>query len=61
MKEKLTLTINKETKKRASCESTADIIKFMDKDPDSKKPEHQELKKIFLPYFKERARFYGMG
>ncbi len=30
-------------------------------DPGLEKPRHAELKKIFLPYFKERARFYGMG
>lgn len=34
---------------------------LMDTDPDLKKEEHQELNKVFLPYFKERARFYGMG
>ena len=34
---------------------------LMKEDPDLKRPEHQELKKVFLPYFKERARFYGMG
>ncbi len=30
-------------------------------DPDLKKPEHRELRKVFEPYFKERAAFYGMG
>jgi ATP-dependent DNA helicase RecG len=30
-------------------------------DPDLEKPEHRELKKVFEPYFKERAAFYGMG
>lgn len=25
------------------------------------KPEHQELKKVFIPYYKERSKFYGMG
>lgn len=34
---------------------------LMKEDPDMEKPEHEELKKVFLPYFKERARFYGMG
>lgn len=34
---------------------------LIEEDPDLKKPKHRELKKVFLPYFKERARFYGMG
>jgi len=34
---------------------------LIDEDSDLEKPEHNELKKVFLPYFKERARFYGMG
>lgn len=34
---------------------------LMQEDPDLEKQEHKELKKVFLPYFKERARFYGMG
>ncbi len=33
----------------------------MEKDPELEKEMHGELKKVFLPYFKERARFYGMG
>ncbi len=35
--------------------------KLTNDDPNLKKSEHQELKKIFLPYYKERSRFYGMG
>lgn len=34
---------------------------LMTEDPDLDKEEHNELKKVFLPYFKEKARFYGMG
>ena len=34
---------------------------LIEEDSDLEKPEHNELKKVFLPYFKERARFYGMG
>jgi ATP-dependent DNA helicase RecG len=30
-------------------------------DPDLKKSEHQELKKVFGPYFKERSEFFGVG
>jgi len=30
-------------------------------DPDLDKKEHRELKKVFQPYFKEKAQFYGMG
>ncbi|MEO9885933.1 MAG: ATP-dependent DNA helicase RecG [Balneola sp.] len=31
------------------------------KDPDLNSAEHQSLKKIFVPYHKEKAEFYGMG
>jgi len=34
---------------------------LIQQDPNLQKPEHQELKKVFLPYFKEKVRFYGMG
>ncbi len=30
-------------------------------DPDLEKSEHKELKKVFEPYFKERAEFFGVG
>lgn len=30
-------------------------------DPDLKSPGHLSLKKVFAPYFKEKADFYGMG
>lgn len=33
----------------------------MDNDSDLQKPEHEELKKVFIPYYKEKSRFYGMG
>lgn len=35
-----------------------DLIK---KDPDLELPEHQPLKEVFDPYFKERAEFFGIG
>ncbi|MGK7371157.1 MAG: ATP-dependent DNA helicase RecG, partial [Candidatus Halalkalibacterium sp. M3_1C_030] len=34
---------------------------LIEEDPDIESKEHEELRKVFLPYFKERARFYGMG
>ncbi|MFH5833325.1 ATP-dependent DNA helicase RecG [Halalkalibaculum sp. DA384] len=34
---------------------------LMEHDPDLEQSEHAELKKVFIPYFKERAKFYGMG
>lgn len=33
---------------------------IMEEDPEMEKAEHQALKEEFMPYFKERARFYGM-
>ncbi|MDX1619099.1 MAG: helicase-related protein, partial [Balneolaceae bacterium] len=30
-------------------------------DPDLENEGHRELKKVFVPYFKEKARFYRMG
>ena len=35
-----------------------DLIK---KDPDLELPEHQPLKEVFDPYFKERSVFFGIG
>jgi ATP-dependent DNA helicase RecG len=34
---------------------------LMKRDPDLDEEENQELKKVFLPYFNEKSRFYGMG
>ncbi|MBR9916646.1 ATP-dependent DNA helicase RecG, partial [bacterium] len=34
---------------------------LIQKDADLDLPEHQSLKKIFEPYHKEKAEFYGMG
>ncbi|SHG01407.1 ATP-dependent DNA helicase RecG [Fodinibius roseus] len=34
---------------------------LMAEDPDLARPNHRELKKVFVPYYKERSRFYGMG
>ncbi len=39
-------------------EKAKELIK---KDADLNKPEHQSLKKIFMPYHIEKAAFYGMG
>lgn len=35
--------------------------KLMGNDPDLAKPDHQNLKNIFEPYFKERSAFFGLG
>ncbi len=35
--------------------------KIMGEDPDLEKQAHQALKKVFTPYFKERAKYYGTG
>jgi integrase len=35
--------------------------KIIDKDLNLEKPEHQELKKVFIPYYKERSKLYGVG
>lgn len=34
---------------------------LMEEDPNLEDERHQELKKVFIPYYKERARFYGTG
>ncbi|XWN36208.1 MAG: ATP-dependent DNA helicase RecG [Balneola sp.] len=34
---------------------------LIENDADLNRPEHESLKKIFDPYFKEKAAFYGMG
>ncbi|MDX1638688.1 MAG: ATP-dependent DNA helicase RecG [Balneolaceae bacterium] len=34
---------------------------LMERDPDLQEEVHQELKKVFIPYFKEKEKFYGMG
>ncbi len=35
--------------------------KIMNDDPNLSKQEYQELKKVFIPYYKEKSKFYGMG
>jgi ATP-dependent DNA helicase RecG len=35
--------------------------KLMNEDPELNQSSHKELRKVFIPYFKERAAFYGMG
>ena len=34
---------------------------LINQDPDLKKREYKELRKVFVPYFKERSHFYRMG
>lgn len=33
----------------------------INEDPELEKPEHQELKKVFIPYFEKKSKFYRMG
>lgn len=35
--------------------------KLINEDPEFEKPGNRELKKVFIPYFKEKSKFYGMG
>ncbi len=35
--------------------------KLIRQDPDLAEAQHRELKNVFLPYYKERSQFYGMG
>lgn len=35
--------------------------KIMSDDPDLQQSTYQELKKVFIPYYKEKSKFYGMG
>ncbi|WP_138432092.1 ATP-dependent DNA helicase RecG [Fodinibius saliphilus] len=35
--------------------------KMMEDDPSLTQPEYQELRKVFIPYYKERSKFYGTG
>ncbi|MDX1672574.1 MAG: ATP-dependent DNA helicase RecG [Balneolaceae bacterium] len=34
---------------------------LIERDPELEQPEHRELKKVFMPYFREKARFYETG
>lgn len=42
-------------------QAKAEAWKVINEDLDLEEPEHQELKKVFIPYYKERSKFYGMG
>jgi ATP-dependent DNA helicase RecG len=42
-------------------QAKSEAWKLISEDPNLKKDEHQELKKVFLPYYKEKSKFYGMG
>ena len=33
--------------------------KIMNQDPDLQQPTHSELRKVFIPYYKEKSKFYG--
>ena len=33
----------------------------MEQDPSLEQDAHSELKKVFIPYYKEKSKFYGMG
>jgi ATP-dependent DNA helicase RecG len=34
---------------------------IINEDLNLEKPEHQELKKVFMPYYKEKSKLYGIG
>jgi len=34
---------------------------IINEDPELENPAHQELKKVFKPYYQERSKFYGLG
>lgn len=42
-------------------QAKSEAWELMNKDSDLEKEEHQELRKVFLPYYKEKSKFYGMG
>lgn len=42
-------------------QAKSEAWKLINDDPNLEKPEHQELKKVFIPYYKEKSKFYGMG
>lgn len=42
-------------------QAKAEAWKLLREDPELHQPEHRELKKVFVPYFKERSRFFGIS
>lgn len=42
-------------------QAKSEAWKLADDDPDLEKLKHQPLKKVFLPYYKEKSKFYGLG
>ncbi|HET6527496.1 MAG TPA: ATP-dependent DNA helicase RecG [Balneolaceae bacterium] len=42
-------------------QSKTEARQLIEEDADLSKPEYQELKKVFMPYFKERSRFFGIS
>ena len=42
-------------------QAKSEAWKVVNEDPSLEDQDHSELKKVFLPYYKERSKFYGMG
>lgn len=42
-------------------QAKSEAWRVINEDPAFEKKGHQELKKIFLPYYKEKSKFYGLG
>lgn len=42
-------------------QAKSEAWRLMNQDPELENTDHQELKKVFAPYYKEKSRFYGMG
>lgn len=42
-------------------QAKSEAWQLINQDPELKASEHQRLKEVFLPYYKERSKFYGMG
>ena len=42
-------------------QAKSEAWELMEQDPSLEKDAHSELKKVFIPYYKEKSKFYGMG
>ena len=42
-------------------QAKSEAWKIINEDLDLENPEHQELKKVFIPYYKEKSKLYGVG
>lgn len=42
-------------------QAKSSALDLLDEDSNLNQPQHKELRKVFIPYFKEKKQFYGMG